>query len=47
MGEMTEDEFDKELVALRKQMWQDIELTIDNTERKVARLKEMYGYGAD
>ena len=40
--EVTEKEFQNELVKLRKQMWDDIDLIIENTERKVGRLKEVF-----
>ena len=41
LNKVTEEDFQKELIRLREEMWDDIDLIIDNTERKVNRLKEM------
>jgi hypothetical protein len=41
MSNITEEDFQKELIKLREEMWKDIDLIIENTERKVNRLKEM------
>ncbi|MFH1972468.1 MAG: hypothetical protein ABIJ18_03265 [archaeon] len=35
-----EEEFQKELLKLRKEMWKEIDLIIENTDRRVQRLKE-------
>ena len=41
---MNEEEFRKELKKLRQEMWDDIELIIDNTDRKVKRLTGLFEY---
>jgi len=41
LNKVTHEEFQKELIRLREEMWNDIDLIIENTERKVNRLKEI------
>ena len=42
MTKISEEDFHRELSRLREEMWNDIDLIIENTERKVNRPKEIF-----